>query len=294
MSATGRVSSMGYLTIRTTDLTKSIKDAVDILGLRLVASDGRKAFLAAAETTQEIVYVQDDINAVDHFGVAVSSTDELDAIRAKVDAAGYRIVSEGPIEDNVEQGFAFLGPDGYTWQPHVGLQWRDAGLTGGVGPNHFGHITFKATNPDEQVRFLIDVFDFVVSDRVGDGELYFLRCATDHHGVGIMRAAEPGLHHHAWATQSIVDLGRLGDRLARQERKLVSGPLRHGAGNNIAAYYIEPSGGVVELYTDMEQIPDRDRPMHQWEIDDPYWSDQWTNAKPDPAAFVAMTAPLSR
>lgn len=294
MGAKGTITSVGYLTIRTTDLTRSIKDAVDVLGLRLVENTGSKAFLTAADSHHEIVYLQDEQNAVDHFAVTVDSVQELDAIRAKVDAAGYPIVSEGPIEDFVERGFAFVGPEGFTWQPYVSTPWRDAALTGGMGPNRFGHITYKARDPEQQVQFLIETFDMAISDRVGDGELYFLRCNMDHHGVGVMRFPEPGLHHHAWAAQSIVDLGRLGDRLARQSRKLIWGPLRHGAGNNIAAYFVEPSGGVVELYSDMEQIRDKNRPVHEWAGDDEYWANQWNGSRPDPSSFQCATLPFER
>lgn len=275
MTAVGTVTNVGYLTIRTKDLAASIKEAESTLGLRLIENTGTKAFLAAADTHHEVVYVQDEQNAIDHFAVSVANLDELAAIRAKVDERGYPIVSEGPIEDYVEHGFAFVGPEGFTWQPYVALLWRDAALSGGYGPQRYGHINYRCLDTATQVKFLVEVFDLRVSDVVGDGELCFLRCSTEHHSIAVGRSELVGLHHHAWATQSMVDLGRLGDRLARQGRRLVHGPLRHGAGNNIAAYFQEPSGGIVEVYTDMELIYDRDRPVHKWDIDDSFWFSQW-------------------
>ena len=58
-------------------------------------------------------------------------------------------------------------------------------------------------------------------------------------------------------------------------RRLIWGPVRHGAGHNIAAYYVEPNGTVVELYTDLEQIHDVDRPPIEWDQDDRTWFNRW-------------------
>ena len=293
MTASGAISAIGYLTIRTTDLEASVTDAVEVLGLRVVERTDHKAFLTAAVAHHEIVYVQDDHNSVDHFGVAVDSRAELDALRAKVERAGYPIISDGPIEDHVEEGFAFVGPDDYTWQPHVALGWRDTALTGGYGPNRLGHITYTARDVNLHVKFLTDVFDMRVSDQVGEHGR-FLRCNSDHHGIGLAQAPEPALAHHAWATQSLLDIGRLADRLAQRGRKLARGPIRHKVGNNIAGYYVEPSGGVVELYTDMEQIHDRERPPRYTELDDPYWANMWNDGVPDPKYLLYNTVPFDR
>jgi len=290
--AVGRISQMGYVALRTRDLTESIKNASDIFGLRLTANDGRKAFLAASDTHHELVYIQDEQDGADHFGVVAPNADELEAIRAKVDRAGYRVLSEGPIEDYVEQGFAFVGPEGYTWQVYLPPQWHDI-RSGGYGPDRYGHINIRAQDSVEMTRFLVETFDFKVSDRIGVDSAFFLRCNPEHHGVAVQKADSAKLHHHAWLTQSIADLGRLGDRLARVGRRLLWGPVRHGAGHNIAAYFVEPNGTVIELYTDMEQIFDDDREPIVWDADDLYWVNQWDGLR-QPAIGNYGTAPVAR
>ncbi|MCY1250533.1 hypothetical protein D9M72_641810 [compost metagenome] len=62
-------------------------------------------------------------------------------------------------------------------------------------------------------------------------------------------------------------------------RELIWGPVRHGAGNNIAAYFVEPSGNVIELYTDLEQIYDSTRPPVVWGEDE-NWYNMWSNYRP--------------
>jgi len=290
--ATGRITQMGYVALRTRDLTASIKDATEVFGLRLSGNDSRKAFLSAADTHHELVYIQDDADTADHFGVIAPDLAELEAIRAKVDRAGYRIVSEQPIEDHIEQGFAFVGPEGYTWQVYTPVRWYDR-RAGEFGPDRYGHINIRALDSVGMTKFLIDVFEMRVSDRIGHDAAFFLRCSTEHHAVAVAKSDRTALHHHAWLTQSIVDLGRLGDRLARRGRRLLWGPLRHGAGHNIAAYYVEPNGTVVELYTDMEHIYDDSREPIVWSDDDAYWINQWDGLT-QPSVRSFGTVPFQR
>ena len=291
MTAFGSISAMGYLSIRTHDLTASITNAVEVLGLRLLENTGTKAYLSASDTAHEVVYVQDSYDGLDHFGLVADNLDELQAIKQKVEERGYPIIAHQPIEENIEHGFAFIGPGGFTWHIYVGIRYYDY-RGGSFGPDRYGHINYKVPNTIEQVKFLIDVFDFRISDRIGQDDAFFLRCNTDHHGIAVVKG-EASLHHHAWQTQSIVDLGRLGDRLARRGERLVWGPVRHGAGHNIAAYYREPSGGVIELYTDMEQIYDKERDMIRWEADDLYWVNQWDGQVPS-NMMIYGTTPVAR
>ena len=280
--ATGRITQMGYVALRTRDLTASIKDATEVFGLRLSADDGRKAFLSAADTHHELVYIQDDTDTADHFGVIAPDLAELEAIRAKVDRAGYRIVSEQPIEDHIEQGFAFVGPEGYTWQVYTPVRWYDR-RAGEFGPDRYGHINIRALDSVAMTKFLIDTFEMRVSDRIGHDAAFFLRCSTEHHAVAVAKSDRTALHHHAW----------LGDRLARRGRRLLWGPLRHGAGHNIAAYYVEPNGTVVELYTDMEHIYDDSREPIVWSDDDSYWINQWDGLT-QPSVRSFGTVPFQR
>lgn len=281
MTATGAISELSYVALRTRDLTASVRNAADVYGLRSVENTRTKAYLAAADTHHELVYIASDHDAVDHFGLVAANEEELGAIEEKVRRAGHRILAGQPIEDQVERGFAFVGPEGFTWHIHLGVGKLDA-RSGGFGPDRFGHFNVQTTQPLVMRDFLIDVFDFRVSDQIGDDAGFFLRCNPDHHGIAIFKKREgpATMHHHGWQTQNIADLGRLADRLRKDGRRLLWGPVRHGAGHNIAAYAVEPSGGVIELYTDMEYVYDRDRPPIVWDATDPYWVNQWDGLVP--------------
>jgi len=276
--AVGVISEMGYVSLRTRDLTASVKTAAETLGLNSMRNTGAKAYLSAAAIQHELVYTKGDTDGVDHFGLVAPNEAELQAIREKVARGGWRIVSENPIEDHIERGFAFVGPEGFTWHVYLGMQRADQRL-GGYGPDRFGHINVQVQDTVAMKDFLIDVFDFRVSDRIGVDAGFFLRCNTDHHGIAVVKG-DGRLHHHAWQTHSILDLARLGDRLARAGSRLLWGPVRHGAGHNIAAYFVEPTGAIIELYTDLEQIFDKERPELVWDENDSYWINQWDGLRP--------------
>ena len=125
MTAIGAVSEIGDVSMRTKDLSASLENAIDVFGLHETDRSGKKAFLTAQDKHHELVYTEADEDALDHIGLAVDNTNELDAIRAKVDRGGFKIVSENPIEDHIEQGFAFVGPEGYTWHIYANEKEQD-------------------------------------------------------------------------------------------------------------------------------------------------------------------------
>lgn len=279
MTAQGVIAEMGYLAIRTRDLKASVFTATSLLGLSELHSGGGNVLLSATSDQPEMVYTQSDTDGVEHLGLVAANGDELAAIRSKVVEDGWQVVDESPIASHITDGFVFVGPEGYTWHVYT----RDSpteSRTAAFGPDRYGHINIKVTNTTGMRDFLHRTFDFRVSDQIGEDVGFFMRCNSDHHGIAIIKSSVAGLHHHAWQTQSIADLGRLGDRVRKSGSRLLWGPVRHGAGHNIAAYYLEPTGNVVEMYTDLELIWDKGRAAVRWDADDLLWINQWDGYVP--------------
>jgi catechol 2,3-dioxygenase len=264
---------MGYLAMRTRDYDESLELAVDVLGLRMTLDAGDRAYLSAADQHHELVYVKGDEDGIDHVGLVAEDTDALERIRTNLEHAGFPILSRFPLERAIGEGFVVQGPESYVFHVYTGMSPLSHGPAA-FGPDRYGHINIHPQHPKAMKDFFVEFFGFLVSDVIGDDFAYFLRCNADHHGVAIIKGRGT-LHHHAWQTQSIADLGRLGDRLFARGRRLIWGPVRHGAGHNIAAYYVEPNGTVVELYTDLEQIHDERRPPIEWDMDDRTWFNRW-------------------
>ncbi|WP_298587253.1 VOC family protein [uncultured Kocuria sp.] len=273
----GLISEMGHVGIQTTDLDASVWDATQLLGLRVTERAGDAVYLAAGEVHHELVYRESDVNGVDSLGLVARDGDALKTIRRRVQDENLEVLSELPRTAGVEDGFSFVGPEGYVFEITIGRQ-ADVAAQKGFGPDRYGHLNFHPRNTRSMMEFLRRVLDFRLSDVIGDDYAYFMRCNPDHHGIALL----PGkgtFHHHAWQTQSVADLAKLGDRLNKVGRDLIWGPVRHGAGHNIAAYYVEHSGAVVELYTDLEQIYDDNREPIVWGAEDNWWN-MWSDYRP--------------
>lgn len=273
----GLISEMGHVGIQTTDMDASLWDATQLLGLRVTEQAGDTAYLAAGDVHHELIYRDSDVNGIDSLGLIAKNGDALRTIRQRVEQENLEILSRTPRTDGVEDGFAFVGPEDYVFEIYIGRQ-EDRAAQKGFGPDRYGHLNFHPKNSKSMMEFLARVLDFRLSDIIGDDYAYFMRCNADHHGIAIL----PGkgtFHHHAWQAQSVVDLTKLGDRLNAVNRDLIWGPVRHGAGHNIAAYYVEASGAVVELYTDLEQIYNDDRGPVIWGAEDNWWN-MWSDYRP--------------
>lgn len=267
------IGEMGHVALRSSSAQASIEVATSILGLEVTGSDAGTTFLSANDLHHELMYIEDRHDGVDHFGLVAVDEDALIEARERVVAAGFPIISDEPLEPGVGKGFVCIGPDGFVFEIYLGME-RVAQTPLGFGPDRYGHINLHAADVIGMRDFLVNVFGFMISDVIGDGELYFLRCNAEHHGVALGRGRGV-LHHHAWQAQSIVDLGKLNDRLDAVRKRALWGPVRHGAGHNIATYFAEPGGSVIELYTDMEHIYDDNRPPKLWTTDDGRWYSRW-------------------
>jgi hypothetical protein len=82
----------------------------------------------------------------------------------------------------------------------------------------------------------------------------FLRCSSDHHSLAIFHNTGPSLNHIAYEVPNIDGLMHGSGRLKKNGFDIEWGVGRHGPGNNIFSYFIEPNGFVTEYTTEVEQI----------------------------------------
>jgi catechol-2,3-dioxygenase len=282
------ISAIGHVALRVRDREAVELFAREVLGLEETARDENWSYFTADSSHHSLQYAQADEDVVDHLGLVASGPAALEEIRRRLDAEGMPILSDRPLDPQLEQGLVFEAPDGFVFEVYVGMPSVAVSPPGGgVRPDRFGHYTLTVGDPHVLSDFLERVLDFRVSDVVEAGR--FLRCNVEHHGIAVLPG--PGrLHHHAWEVRDIGEIVRLGDLLDRRGERLVWGPIRHGAGDNIAAYLIDPAGVVVEYYTDMQRIYDENHIAGQWTMDDPRSYSLWAPIPP-PGDFMGLGAP---
>lgn len=276
--STSLIRAIGHVAIRTPDLDACVMRASTVMGLATSDRDGDGVFLTEGAKHHSLHYLPADRPGLDHIGLEAADRDALLTLRGRLKARGIPFVEGG--EDMFEDAIRFQAPEGFVFEVYVGMPLLQPPAPGaGVRPTRFGHVTLSVTAPETLSLFLREVLDFRVSDAVAGG--YFLRCNVDHHGIGVL----PGrgiFHHHAWEVTDVSDIARLSDLLTATGLAILWGPVRHGAGNNIAVYFEDPSGAVIECYTEMQRIyDDSEYVVPEWDMDEPYWYSLWSPIRPE-------------
>lgn len=112
----------------------------------------------------------------------------------------------------------------------------------------------------------MDILGFRLSDSTQ--RMDFLRCGADHHTIALAHGQALSLNHAAFEMKDIDALMYGAGRLVEHGYNIEWGLGRHGPGNNVFSYFIDPDGFVLEYTTDMEQI-DEDTYLPK---DPEYWS----------------------
>ena len=277
------IASVGHVALQVKDLDGAVEHATSIMGLRESSRTGDRVDLTEGRPHHSLTYVKSDVDAVDHFGLEAAGPEAVAEIRRRLAERGVPLVSEGPLDDVLEDGLAFEIPGGFLLEVYSGMPKDEPQYTpSGVRPLRFGHLNFAVEDPDAMIELLCEVLDFRVSDRFRGGA--FLRCNVEHHGIGVLKG-ENKLAHHAWEVDSIAELARLGDVLDDLGSNLLAGPVRHGMGNNIAAYMAGPGNVLVEYYSNMLKIwDDSTYKPGEWAEDGFKWFSRWSPGLPGPEA----------
>jgi catechol 2,3-dioxygenase-like lactoylglutathione lyase family enzyme len=285
------IKRMAHVALVVPDIEESVDWATTVMGLREVERVDGVAYLTHGSCHHSLQFLAGKESALDHIALQAHDEAALEQLVSRLHEHRVEIVSDRPEELGIEEAIRFLGPDGHVIEVFVEMAEAGPVHTGaGVQPRKFGHPTLTCPDIAQTRDFFENVLDFRLSDEIGDGVLAFLRCAVDHHGLGLQKGPA-GINHYAWEVESLSRLGQLGDTLARNDGKFIWGPGRHGAGQNLFTYHFDPAGCVVEYYADLYQVWDERtfEPGH-WSLEDNLAENLWGPTTPE--ALMEAYTPL--
>lgn len=253
------VHAVGHVKINTTAIEAVVREATEILGLRVTYADEGQTWLASNGRAAELVLLRSHENAVHTIGLEALTVDAVREGESRVEDAGCRILSREPSLSCMAAGVTFATPEGLRFEIHSPTRDKIYGRrypTHGVGPNRMDHLNLTTPDPVATRRQLETICGLRLSERMVDDSLTWMYGGNrQHHIVGVVRG-KVGLHHYSFEFREFNDYLKLGDLLDRFDKQMLWGPGRHRPGDNTYAYYTDSSGAMIECSSSMALIAD--------------------------------------
>jgi catechol 2,3-dioxygenase len=184
-------------------------------------------------------------------------------------------------------GFGFTDPEGRVLAIVSGAE-DHAGAANSPPdkPRKIAHVNFNAVDIEATNKFLTDVLGLRLIDQTP--ALYFFHApqSTDHNSVVICGGAAPTLNHVAYEMPDLDSVMRGAGRMRDNGYPIEWGVGRHGAGNNVFAYFAGPDEFPIEYTAEVQQIDDSYQPRgpEHWRFP-PGRMDQWGVTAPHTARW---------
>lgn len=287
------IRQIGAVTLATPDPEGASQDLCEIVGLKVTGRRGAAWFLSANERSFEVVYARHPRPGVVAVGLEAMDGAAVDEAYRRVQAERLTVIDDRPLWPGVAKGFRFKTAFGPIFEVHTpvprGLPPRHIGP--GSRPRRFEHVNLRVTDTHGFRDLLTTLLGMRISDRTTNDELVWYRAWDGYHHA-IAAGQGDGLHHYAFDAHAVEDLVGIADTLALKGRTLLWGPGRHGAGDNIFTYYLDPNGCAVETSVGLVRIDNDD--MYEprtWSLGpESKVRNLW--GSPSPAAFAGAGVPF--
>lgn len=238
------------------DLDRAEAFYTGVWGLSVAGRDAGTIYLQGSGTEAYVVALRHGPAAIDSVTWAAAPDTDLRDLRARLVAAGGTKRSEiGAVSlHGGGMGFSVKDPAGRTLRVVQGAEeFAPQGYTDSR-PVRLAHVNINTTDIDRDIAFLESGLGFRLTDR--SAQMAFLRTNDDHHAIVLAKAAVNTLNHIAFQHAGWEDVMRAAGRMCDARFPIGWGPGRHGPGDNVFAYFVDPFGFVVEHTAEVLQVDD--------------------------------------
>ncbi|MGD0561360.1 MAG: VOC family protein [Streptosporangiaceae bacterium] len=267
-------------------------------GLRETGRDESSVRLAAADYPGDdysLVIIESDRKTVDHFCLISDDAGLIGQIRERVAANGVKVLDDVRSCPGVENVLHVVDLDGR----HIEIGYRPASGPSDEPsenlPHKPAHIVLNTPDIDAITDWYQEKLGFGLRDW-REHQMSFLYYNTDHHTVAFSKAPHASLNHVAWEIADLNQFFRAVSRLSDSPTAdKLYGPGRHGPGEYVFCYFVDPLGFICEYETDAIKVQDPadyEFRVHKWS---PESSDAWlgvlSGGMPDRFREVARNEP---
>ncbi|BCL73309.1 oxidoreductase [Vibrio nigripulchritudo] len=276
-----RVHHLRSIVMRAPDITQTEAFYVDAWGLEVAfKGEGITYFKGTGEEPFIYGIRNDDTYGIDYIHFGMDSRKDIERLYQQVLSHQCPVVVPPQEFDDQIGGFGFeiLDPDNRRLRFTADLELQSAKEVHSL-PKKLSHVVLNTPIFDELKAWYVDVLGFRVSDYSAD-MMVFLRCNSDHHSIALVNAKYPSVNHVAFEMTDVNSFMRGIGRMKSNQFTPSWGPGRHGPGDNPFAYFVSPSGFVIEFTSDLQQIDEHTHEAQVWPRTDPEAMDQWMTAGP--------------
>lgn len=276
------IEALRSVSLNVPDLEKARAFYTQVWNLRIVHEQHDALFLAGSGRDHHLLalYQADDL-AIRDVTLRVKTEHALQQIQDLVQQAQGIIVSSIQAISDPAGGVELVvaDPQGRIYRLIYGDQLNPQPEVIADVPIRLAHVVLNSDDVDLAQKFIIEAFDFRLSDRTKI--MAFMNCNSDHHSIAFGDTTNNALNHVAFVMKDTDSVMRGGGRMVDAQHPIEWGPGRHGPGDNVFNYFIGPFGEVIEYTAEVEQIDDSYITGYP---DDWTWpkgrSDQWGVTKP--------------
>jgi 2,3-dihydroxybiphenyl 1,2-dioxygenase len=251
------VQALGYLGIRAKSLADWSDYGTKLLGLQRVDRSASTLAFRMDDRKQRIVVDQDGGEGVGFFGWEVADAAALDALAAKLEAAGVNVARGSRAladERRVKDLIVLADPLGNRVEVfHGGETTAEAFRPGRsisgfrTGPLGLGHVVLNVERVDAVMPFYRDLLGFRLSDYYFKPfTAYFMHVNPRHHSLAFVQSGRNAVHHMMMELFSFDDVGQGYDIAQAQDDRVAVTLGRHTSDYLTSFYSWTPSAFMVE------------------------------------------------
>lgn len=284
-----RVGSLRGIMMRGPDVSATLPFYQDMWGLSLSHQEDGLALLRGTGTEPFLYGLKDGpVYGIEYVHFAMPDRESMDALHAQIVARGHTPLGKPAEFDDWVGGYGFetLDPDNRRLRFRTDARVLD-NQKDWAKPKKVSHVVLNTPDMEGTQKFYEEVLGFRTSDYSAD-QMVFLRCNSDHHSIALVRANYASVNHVAFEMPTLDEFMRGIGRMKQKGHVPTWGPGRHGPGNNPFAYFVSPSGFVIEFTSELQQIDEATHEPKVWSRADPEAMDRWMTAGPPTPAQRAV------
>ena len=277
---------IGHAVFETKDLDRLTAHYTDVVGLVVAAEDKDRVYLASNLGHLAVELRRGSSVGCRKLSFEIAHDTDIGDAEKALAKHGIRSERANDSAPGISSALKFSDPKGT--EIELFTAWKS--LSGeqdakGIAVVKLGHVAYFTPDLAKTMEFYAGVLGFKVSDWIGD-YFVFMRCNPDHHSVNFLKGDKAHMHHIAFELANFDHMKKACDILARTKIDLSWGPVRHGPGHNISIYYRESDDQIIELFTDLDHMPDEELGYFEprpWHRDSPQRPKVW---EPGPTANI--------